>query len=65
MFADAEFLILGVFKEDDTDDGYKGTMWVSANDLLDRGEEFNEHLSEFEAMIVSMREQLFPEDDDE
>ena len=35
LYPHVEFLTFGTFKEDDEDEGYKATQWVTADDLMD------------------------------
>ena len=59
-----EYLIFGIFKEDDDDEGFRATRWVHG-DKAREADDFEEGLDGLEALLAGARKTLLPDSEDE
>ena len=65
LFTEPEFLVFGSFREDEADDGFKATRWLSASELerVEEGGGIIIGLRKLDELVSGLKDALGLEDD--
>ena len=64
LYTETEFLVYGAFHEDDADEGFKATRWLSAKKLQDL-DDFKDALEQLKDLLRNTRKAFVEASDDE